>query len=238
MSMHRLYWVPSGFSAADGVYVHYPWEELYAVLILESWRQNCVLVGEDLGTVPPAVRETMSYHKVNRMYVSIFEVSPDSDPPVNQAPPQVLASLNTHDTATFAAFWQGLDIEERRSMGLLDDRAFEEEIAGRSRLASTLMSYFSIEGDRDDPETLRAVLRALLCQLSQGEAGFLLVNLEDLWLEPASQNVPGTGAERPNWRNKTCRGFERFSADPGLLEFLGEIDSLRRGVKNECQEGG
>ena len=233
MSMHRLYWVPSGFSAADGVYVHYPWEELYAILALESHRQKCVIVGEDLGTVPPIVRESMSEHDIHRMYVSIFEISPDKVPPFNEPPRDVLASLNTHDTATFAAFWQGLDIEERREMDLLNDQAYEEESSGRTSATSSILSYFGIDGDCESSDVQREVLRALLAYLSRSEAKYLLINLEDLWLEAVSQNVPGTGPEKPNWRHKTRLGFEQFSNAPEILGFLKEIDLLRRKMKDD-----
>jgi 4-alpha-glucanotransferase len=233
MSMHRLYWVPSGFSATDGVYVHYPWEELYAILTLESYRQNCVVVGEDLGTVPPIVRESMADHEIHRMYVSIFEVSPSTVPPLNDAPRNALASLNTHDTATFAAFWRGIDIEERRQMGLIDDQTYDEELSGRTSVTGALLEYFSVDGDRDSPNAQLAVLRGLLGHLSLSEARYLLVNLEDLWLETASQNVPGTGPERRNWRNKTRLSFEQFSVAPDLLQILSEIDTLRRRAKDD-----
>lgn len=231
MSMHRLYWVPSGFSAKDGVYVHYPKEELFAILNLESHRKDCVIVGEDLGTVPPVVRESMAAHGIYRMYVSIFEVSPRWESPLNQVPPDTLAGLNTHDTATFAAFWQGLDIVERRQMGLLDEKTYEEETSARAAVADALCHYFSIEGDRTASDVQFAVLKSLLGHLSRSEARYLLLNLEDFWLETLSQNVPGTGPERPNWRNKTRLTFEQFSVFPELLQILEKIGAIRRRTK-------
>jgi 4-alpha-glucanotransferase len=228
MNLHRLYWVPAGFSAKDGVYVHYPSEELFAILALESHRHECIIVGEDLGTVPEVVRESMADHGIHRMYVTIFEFSSSSDAPLNYAPPDTMTSMNTHDTATFAAFWQKLDIEERRKMELLDDRAYEEEIFQRNSVLESLCRFFSIDGDRRNPKVQLAVLKALLNHMSRSESRYLLLNLEDFWLETVSQNVPGTGPERPNWRQKTQLAFEDFSGDLNLLQVLREIDSLRR----------
>jgi 4-alpha-glucanotransferase len=228
MSLHRLYWVPAGFSAEDGVYVHYPREELFAILALESHRQKCVIVGEDLGTVPTIVRKSMADHGIHHMYVSIFEFSSSGESPLNEVPADTLASMNTHDTATFAAFCQKLDIEQRRKMNLLDDRGCEEETSGRDSLLDFLYRFFSIEGDRQNPQVQLALLKALLSHLGVSKSRYLLLNLEDLWLETLSQNVPGTGLERPNWRNKVRFDFEEFSVDKNLLKLLRKIDSLRR----------
>jgi 4-alpha-glucanotransferase len=238
MSMHRLYWVPSGFRAADGVYVHYPWEELYAILTLESHRQQCVVVGEDLGTVPPIIRDSMADHGIHRMYVSIFEVDAASHPPINAPTSDVLAGLNTHDTATFAAFWRGLDIEERRKMGLLDDQSCMKERSSRAELVHSILEHSGIEGDPKSDDVQSRVLRELLLELSRSEADYLLINLEDLWLETVSQNVPGTGPEKPNWRHKTRFGFEHFSNSPEITMILGEIDRVRRPAKDLGKERG
>ena len=80
MALHRLFWVPEGMEAKDGVYVRYNAREFYAILALESSRYNTVLVGEDLGTVPDAVRTSMEQCQVNRMYVLPFELSGNAAP--------------------------------------------------------------------------------------------------------------------------------------------------------------
>ncbi len=97
MGLHRLYFVPDGFDATDGVYVRYPSEELYAIVTLEAHRNGCAIVGEDLGTVPRPVRTAMRKHGLLRSYVYIFD-------PDGTAPSDSLASLDTHDTATFPAW--------------------------------------------------------------------------------------------------------------------------------------
>jgi 4-alpha-glucanotransferase len=97
MGFHRLFLIPDGSDATDGVYVRYPAEELYAILTLEATRNDCIVVGEDLGTVPPAVRTAMRRHGLLRSFVYLFD--PDGAPPRD-----ALASLDTHDTATFAAW--------------------------------------------------------------------------------------------------------------------------------------
>ncbi|MDO8730442.1 MAG: 4-alpha-glucanotransferase, partial [Candidatus Omnitrophota bacterium] len=106
MGLHRLFWVPEGMPAREGVYVRYRSEELYAILSLESHRNRCAVVGEDLGTVPPEVRRSMRRHGLSGMFVVQYEWSPNSRRPLRAAPRQSVACLNTHDMPPFSAFWK------------------------------------------------------------------------------------------------------------------------------------
>ena len=112
MGLHRLYWVPRGFEARQGTYVNYPAEELHAIFNLESHRNRTRLVGENLGTVPPAVNESMERHGLREMFVVQFEERPDPKAALRSPPALSVASLNTHDTPTFAAHWRGDDLVE------------------------------------------------------------------------------------------------------------------------------
>lgn len=106
MGFHRLFWIPEGMSAKDGVYVRYRPEEFYAILSIESRRHKTVLIGEDLGTVPDAVRISMSRHGIQRTYVLQLEARPNPGKALSAPPEGSLACLNTHDTPPFAAFLQ------------------------------------------------------------------------------------------------------------------------------------
>lgn len=207
MGLHRLFWIPEGLAAREGVYVRYQAEEFYAILSLESHRHQAVIVGEDLGTVPHYVRTAMSRHKINRMYVLPFELTGNPGRALHPIPADALVSLNTHDMPPFAAFW------------------LKEPAKMRSALTSFLRSAGWLEAKSEDP---KAILRACLAYLSAGPARIVLVNLEDLWLETASQNVPGTAGEYPSWRRKARHAFEEFSRMPEVLQILKEIDYLRR----------
>ncbi len=122
MQFHRLFWVPDGMGPKDGVYVNYHHDEFYAILALESQRYKALIVGEDLGTVPDEVRDEMARRGLQRMYVVQYEASPNPARPLREVPEDMVANLNTHDMPTFAAFWQGLDIEDRQALGLLEKR--------------------------------------------------------------------------------------------------------------------
>jgi len=229
MGLHRLFCIPKGLEAEHGVYVYYQAEELYAILALESHRHKAIIVGEDLGTVPSYVRPAMRRHDLHRMYVVHYELASDLRrglPPVSS---NSVASLNTHDMPPFAAFWQGLDIEERRRIGLLDKAGVKEE---KNRLLSMKRALVTFLQDRDwlqgAENDIAAVLKACLSFLAASRARIVLINLEDLWLETHPQNIPSTRKEYPNWRRRTQYTFEQFCQLPQVVDTLLTVNELRK----------
>ena len=227
MGIHRLYWIPDGGDASDGVYVHYPADEAYAVLCLESWRHRTVVVGENLGTVPPYVNEALAAHALGGLHVAQFLVRTDEASPLAPVPAGAgaVASLNTHDTATFAGFLDGADIEDRLARGLLDP-AGAAQVHERRRRQRAVLATLPDPGpaaavDAADQESAETrMLRGCLGGLARSGADMLLVNLEDLWLEKRPQNVPGTGPERLNWRRRARHALEVFTDLPEVNETL------------------
>lgn len=228
MALHRLFWVPHGLEPREGVYVRYPAEELYAILCLESHRHGTLVVGEDLGTVPPGVREAMGRHGIHRTYVVQFEATTERRRPLPPVPRMAVASANTHDMPTFAAFWEGLDIEDRAALGLLQGAEVERERDQRRALTRALARFLKQRGRLASEAKTQAALRGCLSYLGASAARIVLVNLEDLWLETRPQNVPGTTTERPNWRRKARYDLEALGRMPEVVETLEEIDRLRR----------
>jgi len=221
MGLHRLYWVPRGFGPAQGTYVNYAAEEWHAIFNLESHRHQTLLVGENLGTVPPAVNESMERHGLRKMYVLPFEERPN--PKAALAPPPALsvASLNTHDMPTFVAHWRGDDLAERIKLGLLSPGDLKRERQHREKLKIAVIRFLKAEGFlKSQKPSVREVLRAVLAWLRASRAETLLVNLEDLWLEERPQNVPGTTTERPNWRRKARLTLEQIMAGKRLRKLL------------------
>jgi len=144
--LHRLFWIPKDFSAPEGVYVHYRTEELYAILALESYRHQALLVGEDLGTVPRYVRPALARHKAQRMYALPFELSPDPKRTLRAAPTDSLACMSTHDMPTFTSFWRGLDIQDRVELGLMDQAQARREWSRLQKLKATLLVFLQPNG--------------------------------------------------------------------------------------------
>jgi len=228
MGLHRLFWIPEGVDASEGVYVRYPAEELYAILSLESHRHSSSIVGENLGTVPAYVNQAMGRHGVSRMYVVQYEMSAGQRP-LHGISSDSVASLNTHDMPPFAAFWQDMDIDERLALGLVDKAGAYRERRGRQGLKRGLVSLLQKSGRlRVGCEDTHAVLKGCLALLGGSRARVVLVNLEDLWLETRPQNIPGTVQEYSNWRRKARYSLEEFRGRPEVVDVLRETDRLRK----------
>jgi len=226
MGLHRLYCIPHGIDRHEGVYVGYRAQELYALLSIESHRHRSLLIGEDLGTVAPEVRESMEAHGIRRLHVLQYEI--DDGGSVVQPGAGVCASVNTHDLPPFAGWCAGSDIAERRDLGLLSAEQAEQELALRLALVQSVRRGISERDDMKSPAGVLEILHALLLQYACSTADLLIVSLEDLWLELEPQNVPGTGAERRNWRRKLRHSLEEAVARPDLRATLGAIAQARR----------
>jgi 4-alpha-glucanotransferase len=228
MGLHRLYWIPEGLGAADGVYVHYRPEEMYAILCLESHRYGATVVGEDLGTVPHYVPESLARHNIYSMYVLQYALSGDGPPRVAPARRRAVAGLNTHDTPPFAAWLKGADIDAALRLDFLSPEAAGTARAVRSAQKQTLARL--LNGRRLAPRarSRRDLLLGSLRYLAGSRSEMMLVNLEDLWLETRPQNIPGTTDDRhPNWRRKAARTLEDIEADAGITRTLREVNSAR-----------
>ncbi len=226
MGLHRLFWIPQGSDAKDGVYVRYRAEELYAILALESRRHGCVIVGEDLGTVPPEVPKMMNKRGLRRMYVVQYEVKAD-DPPIATPLANSIASVNTHDMPTFAAWWTCRDVDDRVAQDLLDVGGARSERDTREATKRRLVQFLVERGHltHGPTENARAILDALLAFLAASDAEMMLVNPEDLWGELEPQNVPGL-PER-SWRQKFRLSLEDARADGSIRRVLTTVNEAR-----------
>ena len=230
MGLHRAFWVPEGFGASDGVYVHYRAAEFHAILNIESGRHHVEFVGENLGTVPDFVNRAMTRHNVRGMHVGQLGVNAEEAMALEEIPAKVVASLNTHDTATFMGFWQAKDIADRVELGLLEAAQAKNELDYRGAQRAALGSFLRAHGLLNGEASEAAILNAWLAYLAGQNEDFLLINLEDLWLEPAPQNVPGTWRERPNWQRKARYSLEQIRRLRPVGDFLHAISDIRRRI--------
>ncbi len=230
MNFHRLYWIPRGIPAGEGVYVNYKADEFYAILALESQRHRSVIVGEDLGMVPLEVRPMMEKHGLFRMFVGQYELIAENQ--LGNIPVQAAAGLNTHDMFPFAAFWQEQDILERQKMKLLNNDEASKELEQRRHVKRTLISILQYRGLINDLALdTEATLKAILSLLAASPVFALVLNLEDLWLETKPQNVPGT-RRKQNWTRKTAYSLEKLEKSKDINQLLDEITHFRKGVSN------
>jgi len=232
MSLQRLYWVPDGRSEVSGAYVNYPFNDLLRLVTLESHRQQCAIVGEDLGTVPSGFRETMRAANLLSYRVVMFERRWDGNfiPPYEYEP-LAAASAATHDLPTLRGFWLGRDIAWRQRLQLYPDAAAEvADLSDRHRDRWQILEALAREGlmaahrfgeflpHEAEPVFTAELREAILAFLARSRSRLMLVQLEDVAGETEQANLPGTSHQHPNW----CR---RLSAR--LDEALGGAEMQR-----------
>jgi 4-alpha-glucanotransferase len=203
MRFFRLWWIPDGMPATQGAYVRDYWENLLGVLALESVRGAFVVIGEDLGTVTGEVRQALAESGILGYRVLWFERNPDGTfRRPDEYPAQAAASSTTHDLPTLAGFAPGRDIEARRAAGLIDEAAYQTQVAARQEETWRLKDALRDAGFPDDPI---GFLLSTPCALA-------IVNQEDLTGETEQQNLPGSTWQHPNWRRKMKVAVEDFGA--------------------------
>jgi 4-alpha-glucanotransferase len=242
MSLARLYWVPAGRSAVDGAYVNYPLAELLRLVALESHRQHCAVVGEDLGTVPSGFRETMQAANLLSYRVVMFERRKDGNfIPPGEYPPLAAASAATHDLATLKGFWLGRDIAWRQKLALYPDAAAEEaDISDRHTARWQLLEALAREGllpserfgeflpRESDPVYTPELGEAILAFLARSRARLMLVQIEDVAGEVEQANLPGTTDEHPNWRRRLSGKLDKVLGGPEMRRIAGRVTQERR----------
>jgi len=199
------FWVPQGAEGRDGAYVTFPLDALIAVTALESQRHRCLVVGEDLGTVPDGLRESLSRAGIFSYRVLWFEREGAHFRPPADYPARALACLASHDLPTFSGWRAGRDIDWRARLGRSADPAGERRARGQEVAALDAV----IGGAAGEVEALHAFLGRSPCRLAALQA-------EDILGLEEQANLPGTIHEHPNWRRRLPVDAGAFAADPRL----------------------
>ena len=228
MAVTRLYWIPHGFGLHEGTYVTYPAQELFAVLTLESHRNRCEVVGENLGTVPKEIDEALPRHRIWGMFLAQFEAAESEEEPQPPTADQV-ALIGTHDTPTLAGWIAQVDIDERVRVGLLAGTA--APVARKARAEATAKLAETLGVSLEERE---ALLAKLLEWLGRSPSPLVIPWLEDLWLEVEQVNLPGTpSSERPNWQRPMARTIDEIMADPKIETLIRRLREARTGAAVE-----
>lgn len=238
MALARLFWVPQGGAPRDGAYVHYPFEDLVGIVALESHRNRCMVIGEDLGTVPDEVRATLARVGILSYRVLFFERRDAGDfKPPAEYPADSLVTASTHDLPTLAGYWEGRDLALRRELGLFPtDDAHQAQVQTRAQDRSRLLLALAREGllpagatvdTISLPQMTPALLRQLQAFLAGSPARVLVVQLEDVLGMREQVNLPGTTSEYPNWRRKLPLALERWPGDERFSGLARELAALR-----------
>jgi len=229
MRFFRLYWIPDGVDATRGAYVRDRHEDLIRILALESVRRKVIVVGEDLGTVEPVVRDTLARFGILSYRLFYFERGENSDfRSFDGYPESALVSTTTHDLPTLAGFWINEDIEARHRLGLLDENGYHAQLKGRAldkQMMLDLLNRLRLlppEFPRvaaDLPELTGELHNAIIGFLALTPSMLMLVNQEDLTKEVAQQNLPGTTSQYPNWSRKMKFSVEQLSTEKAARDF-------------------
>ncbi len=237
MSLMRLFWT----GAQGGTYVHYPLDTLLSILALESHRSRCLVIGEDLGNVAPAMREAMHERALVSYRPLLFERTAEGGfKPPAQWPAQAMAVVSTHDLPTLRGFWLGEDIEIAGRLQLYpDEAAGEEQVLSRSQDRARLLLALQHESllpagatvhPTSLPDATPPFVEAVYAYLARTPCWLVGVQLEDVSGQLVQVNVPGTTEERfPNWRRKLSLAVEELAADPRFAGVAAVLRTERKG---------
>jgi len=233
MAFCRLFWIPRGKPASEGTYVHYPFEDMLAILSLESVRSRTLVIGEDLGTVPDWIRAQLAQARVLSYRVFYFERAGDGAmKSPSDYPAQSLAVATTHDLPTLIGFWSGEDLKIRARLNAFTDgaayhHAWEERQRDKSAILTALQRENLLpSGVTQDLATAPAMTNDL-CQaihtyLARTPSSIVLANLEDGLGELSQTNLPGTVDSHPNWTRKYAIPVDKIMCDE-RLRWLGSV---------------
>jgi 4-alpha-glucanotransferase len=216
LGLKRLYLVPHGFAANNGVYVQMPFEALLAATAQVSVAHRCVVIGEDLGTVPEGFREQMADWGIWSYQVMMFERDDHGKfRGVDHYAPNALVTFNTHDLSTYAGWRSFSDLALKRSLGIDPGESDDARWHALTMLADVLRDHAIDHHD----------LYAVASFLARTKSRLLAISLEDLLGVIDQPNIPGTVNEHPNWRRRLPLAIDEIAAAinvPALKTATGE----------------
>jgi 4-alpha-glucanotransferase len=238
MALQHLFWIPPGLTAKDGLYITYPIDALVAILALESHRAECLVIGEDLGTVPPEFRLRMAEENIlsyRLLYFERYETGLFKRP--DTYPALALSTPTSHDLATIAGNWRGWDVAMRHQLGIAGpdgDLVADQQARAEDRdvLRAALVDQGLIPADFPINQTightdLVALVNACHRFLARAPSLLMLANLDDLALEVTQVNVPGTVCEYPNWRRRLALSLDDIANNAEFTNALNAINQER-----------
>ncbi|GGD60866.1 4-alpha-glucanotransferase [Caballeronia grimmiae] len=239
LGLRRLWLVPEGESAKDGAYLRYPIDDLLRLIALESWRHRAIVVGEDLGTVPPGFSERLQEHGLLGIRVLWFERAEEGEgfKPPREWSNGVTATTTTHDLPTVTGWWRGEDIEWRSKIGQTMARddgrdpvevAMEERGEDRAHLWRAFQEAGVAPANVEAPPVDNAPVDEALAFVGMTPAPLVTYPLEDLLGLAEQPNLPGSIDEHPNWRRRLTLPVDELFLDDAFCDRLLAVDSARK----------
>ncbi|WP_168791821.1 4-alpha-glucanotransferase [Paraburkholderia aromaticivorans] len=239
LGLRRLWLVPEGESARHGAYLRYPLEDLLRLIALESWRHRAIVIGEDLGTVPPGFRERLAEHGLAGIRVLWFEGAHDGKgfklPYAWDR--NAVGTTTTHDLPTVAGWWRGSDITWRNRIGQTmaradgrdpEEAAQEERAKDRAELWRAFQQAGVAAPDVAAPPPDSAPVDEALAFVAATPGPLVTFPLEDLLTQVEQPNLPGSIDEHPNWRRRVSVPIDELFEDDTFCDRLLAVDRARR----------
>lgn len=253
LGLNRLWLVPQGSAADAGAYVAYPQQDMLRLIALESWRRRTVVIGEDLGTVPPGFDTVLEEAGVSGIRVLWFERDKKGFRPPSAWSRQAIAVTTTHDLPTVAGWWSGADLAWRERLGQLDQglpAALEQRRQERSLLWQSLVQHGWASGPLPevtcavaevvDDSTVPAALEdcaiavdAALEYVAATPAPLAVVPVEDILGLTRQPNLPGVTEPHPNWRRRLPEDMPQLFAAYAAKARLERLRRVRGGPSKE-----
>ena len=239
MALFRQWWVPRGYKSVDGGYVHYPLEDLLGVVALESHRNHCLVVGEDLGVVPDEIRRALPRFGVYHYKVVMFEQREGEFVAPSDYVRPALATVTTHDLPTLNGWWTGHDIDLWQKLGFYADESVGMAArAERDREKQRLLRALNREGlwpaasddaSASQPSTPYSaeLSRAIHVYLGRSNAALVTVQLEDMIGMREPVNIPGTSSEYSNWTRRIPLSAREIFARDDVRALASAISASR-----------
>ncbi len=233
MGLARLWVLPDGASAADGVYLHFPVDDMLRLIRLESHRHQAIVLGEDLGTLPEGFQRRISDAGMLGMRVLWFERAQD----LGFTAPSTwdrgaVAMTSTHDLATVAGWWSGHDTAWRKRTGQIDAEGVAREEGERQRdrgmLWSAMQASGAAHGAPPPPDQPDGAVDAALRHVGGAACDLAIIPIEDVLGLQEQPNLPGTLDEHPNWRRRTPSIAATLLDDPAVSARLRDLDAIRK----------
>ncbi|MBK7424007.1 MAG: 4-alpha-glucanotransferase, partial [Propionivibrio sp.] len=237
IGLARVFWVPAGRPATEGSYVACPLEDLLGIVALESQRNQCLVIGEDLGTVPDGFQTRLNAAGILSYRPFLFERTDGGNfKPPSEYPRQALVAVSTHDLPTLSGLWQGHDLDLRSALKLfpseeLRRRQLVERSQDRARILMALEGAGLLPDEASVhpvsmPVMTPAVMIAIHAYLARSPAQVLVVQPEDIFGQIEQANLPGSQDDQhPNWRRRLPLNLEDWRGDE---RFTALKDALRR----------
>ncbi len=227
LGLNRLFVIPPGATPADGAYLRYPLDLMLAVIALESNRARCVVVGEDLGTVPEGLRARLSERGILSLRLLYFEHTETGQPVApEQYPREALATIGTHDVVPLPGWWRGEDLARMDRLDLWpSEEAKAAAHAARPTERDALREGFlraGLAGTEAEPPAAAAYR-----WLARTPSRLLAIQPEDALEIADPVNVPGTTVEEPNWRSLRFPPWPEWLADPRFVEVVCAVQAER-----------